>query len=77
MRKDGFKTFGNFWNESYDEEWDHTKRLEMIFDLLLEINSWSIKQCQQKYVEMLEVINHNYMWLKEMDIQDYEMRRTV
>ena len=77
MRKDGFKTFGNFWDESYDTEWDHTKRLEMIFDLLQEINSWSIEQCQQKYVEMLEVVNHNYMWLKEMDIQDYEMRRTI
>ena len=77
MRKDGFKTFGDFWNEDYDEEWDHTKRLEMIFDLLLEIDSWSIEKCQQKYVEMLETINYNYMWLKEMDIQDYEMRRTV
>jgi len=25
---------------------------------------------------MLEVINYNYMWLKDMDIQ-HEMRRTV
>jgi hypothetical protein len=76
MRQDGFKTFGDFWDESYDDEWDHTKRLEKLFDLLLEIDSWSIEQCQKKYVKMLDVINHNYMWLKDMDIQ-HEMRRSL
>lgn len=76
IQQDGFKTFNNFWDESYDQEWDHTKRLEKLFDLILEINSWSIEKCQQKYVEMLSTINHNYMWLKDMDIQ-HEMRSTL
>ena len=77
MRKDGFKTFGDFWDESYDNEWDHTKRLEMIFDLLLEIDSWSLEKCKDVYTKMLSIVTHNYMWLKEMDIQDYEMRSTI
>ena len=60
MRSDGFQTFGDFWNESYDNEQDHTKRLEMIFDLLLEINSWSLEKCQNVYTEMQDILQHNY-----------------
>ena len=77
MRKDGFKTFADYWDESYDQEWDHTKRLEMIFDLLLEINNWSLEKCKTIYKEMLSVTTHNYLTLKNMDIQDYEMRSTI
>lgn len=73
MKEDGFKTYNNFWDESYDKEWDHTKRLEKIFDLLIEIDSWSITKCQSVYQQMMPVIFHNYRWLKEMDIQ-HEMR---
>lgn len=73
MRKDGFKTFGDFWDESYDKEWDHTKRLEKIFDLILEINSWSIEKCQFVYVNMLETIFHNYNLLKDAHIQTYNV----
>ena len=64
MRKDGFKTFGEFWDESYDEEWDHTKRLEKIFDLITEIDSWSMDKCKDMYNQMLETIFHNYMKIK-------------
>ena len=49
----------------------------MIFDLLLEINSWSLDLCKAKYEEMISSTTHNYMWLKDMDIQDYEMRSTL
>lgn len=60
MRSDGFQTFGDFWDESYDNEQDHTKRLEMIFDLLLEINSWSLEKCQNTYAAMQDILQHNY-----------------
>lgn len=60
MRKDGFKTFGDFWDESYDQEWNHKTRLEMIFDLMLEINDWSIEKCQQTHTQMEEILKHNY-----------------
>ena len=64
MRKDGFKTFGEFWDESYDNEENHEKRLEKIFDLLLEIDSWDLKKCQQIYKNMLATIFHNYNMLR-------------
>lgn len=60
MRKDGFRTFNEFWNEGYDEETNHQARLEKIFDLLLDINSWSIEKCQSVHTQMHEILFHNY-----------------
>ena len=64
MRKDGFETFGEFWDESYDDELDHKKRLEKIFKLLTEINSWDLQKCQDMYGDMLPVLFRNYAKLK-------------
>ena len=36
----GFKTFSEFWDESYDSETDHYKRLIKIIDLCKEISEW-------------------------------------
>lgn len=60
MREDGFRTFNEFWDESYDEEQNHQARLEKIFDLLLDINSWSIEKCQSVHTQMHEILFHNY-----------------
>ena len=64
MRKDGFETFGEFWDESYDDEPNHKKRLEKIFELLTEIDSWDIQKCQAMYGDMLPVLFRNYAKLK-------------
>ena len=32
----------------------------MIFDLMLEINDWSIEKCQQTHTQMEEILKHNY-----------------
>jgi hypothetical protein len=37
----GFKTFGEFWDESYDQETNDKKRFEMIISVLKQIASWS------------------------------------
>jgi len=36
----GFKTFGEFWDESYDLEKDHKLRFNKIVDVLSNISSW-------------------------------------
>ena len=68
MRKDGFKTFGDFWDESYDNELDHTKRLEKIFKLIDEIDSWSIRDCQEIYANMIPTLFENYHKFKKPNI---------
>jgi hypothetical protein len=68
MRNDGFKTFGDFWDESYDNELDHTKRLEKIFELINKIDSWSIRECQDIYTEMIPILFENYHAIKDPNI---------
>ena len=36
----GFKTFGEFWDESYDLEKDDKKRFKMIVDIIESISKW-------------------------------------
>lgn len=60
MKDDGFKTFDNFWDESYDKEEDHQKRFIKIFEVIDFINRLSIDECQVLYKEMSKILIHNY-----------------
>ena len=60
LRKQGFKTFEEFWDESYDEEEDHTKRFFKVLDLIKEICSWSEEKKQQFALEVKDVVDYNY-----------------
>lgn len=59
LKEYGFKTFDKWWDESYDEEWDFDKRIEKIKNTIREVSSWSIKECEVKYLEMIDILNHN------------------
>ena len=56
----GFKTFDKWWDESYDEETEFSKRLEKIVNVLEEISSWSLDECFRITQEMEEVLVHNF-----------------
>ena len=60
----GFKTFDRWWDESYDLEEDHEKRLLMIMDLIDYIDSKSIEELNVMYQEMSDVLDHNYKIVK-------------
>jgi hypothetical protein len=60
----GFKTFNRWWDESYDQEEDHQKRLIKIFDLIDFINNKSLDELASMYQGMNEVLEHNYTVLK-------------
>lgn len=63
LRELGFKTFGNFWDESYDEEEDKMARLEKVFDVITYIDKQfgsgqdSLEEC---WNSMLPILKHNY-----------------
>ena len=65
LKKKGFKTFGNIFDETYDNIADPNKRLEKIMQLVLDIN----KKSQHDLVKMLEsskdVILHNHNLMLE------------
>lgn len=66
IRSMGYKTFGEFWDESYDDELDHGERLAKIFDLINQICSMTNDQQKELYVQMLPTIEHNLKLYKEM-----------
>jgi hypothetical protein len=55
----GFRTFSEFWDESYDDEDQHDKRLLKIFRVVDEIYSFPRDQLKGIYEKMLDIIDHN------------------
>jgi len=66
----GFTTFGKWWNESYDQEEDHYKRMIMIFDIIDSINSKSLEELQKIYQDMRPVLKHNRRILDTITFND-------
>lgn len=60
MRQYGFKTFGDMFDESYDEETDDFRRIERVTDLLKQLDSLSVKERQQIHRACLPIVEHNY-----------------
>lgn len=60
MKEQGYRTFNEFWDESYDLEEDFTRRFEKIVDVLEEISTWSLEKCHDVYEKMKPIIIHNF-----------------
>lgn len=59
LKELGYKTFSDFWDESYDEEEDDEVRMEMIFDEIKKINLLSYDELSKIYSEMIPILKHN------------------
>jgi len=69
LKRYGFRTFGEFWNEDYDDCDDDT-RIMRIGKLLADINGLSRleKICLQKY--LAPVVEHNFRWFYSQDFEN-------
>lgn len=65
LKELGFKTFSDWWDESYDNEMNHYKRLQKIFKVIHEISKWPLKKCNKVYNEMNNTLIHNSNIYKE------------
>jgi hypothetical protein len=65
IRSLGFKTFSDFWDESYDTEPDHGERLAKIFDLIETIANSPLEDLRSMYDEMRSTIEYNLAKYKE------------
>ena len=72
FRKCGFKTFEKWWDESYDLETDHNKRMKKVFDTIDYIDRLSIDECKKIYNEMKPVLEHNHKQLKIFSTAEYK-----
>lgn len=60
LKEQGFKTFSDFWDESYDDEFDHNERLLKIFNVIEFIDSKTIEELRDMYAQMQSILEHNY-----------------
>lgn len=60
MKRWGFETYGDFWDESYDEETCHYMRLVKVFDLIDDIAAMSNEKLKELHNDMNNVLLHNY-----------------
>jgi hypothetical protein len=61
LRRYGFRTFGDFWDESYDEADDSVRTYE-IGKLLQDINTMSQKEKAQLQTAVNSTVEHNFNW---------------
>lgn len=59
LKKLGFKTFGEYWDESYDNEVDDYVRFSKIANVIKKLNNLSIDELHELYLKMIPILKHN------------------
>ena len=86
LREMGFKTFGNYFNESYDLEQDPNKRIDKIVTLIKELKAkcddGSIvergnKKWQDIYIQTKALRQHNYDTMFNKEKLSLEINKTL
>jgi hypothetical protein len=65
-KKLGFKTFSQWWDESYDTEENHEKRLIKIFELLNYLDSKNIEDLKVLYDQIKPTVIYNFKNLENI-----------
>lgn len=60
LRSYGFRTFGDIWDESYDQETDDYRRLEKIADLLAYLDRLDEHELDHVHRACLATVRHNF-----------------
>jgi hypothetical protein len=60
IKSEGFHTFDEFWDESYDDCLNHQTRLIKIYEVIEFINRKSLVELRQMYMRMSHIMEHNY-----------------
>lgn len=64
MRELGFKTFSDFWDESYDDTIDHIDRLRKIVEVCEYIGNWDHNKILDFKRRVKPILDHNFQVLK-------------
>jgi len=73
LRKMGYKTFSEFWDESYDDIKDPTERLVKVVELCKEISEWDDQKKKLFFYKSMINTSHNYELLSSF-YADKKMR---
>ena len=69
LRSYGFKTFGEFWDESYDQEPNDLIRAEKIAAVLKKLDDLSADEKQKLFQDCWPVIEHNWKWFYHQGLE--------
>ena len=67
LKEIGFKTFSDFWDESYDEIEDNSIRIETVYNLIKKLILLDNKEWESMYVKMYNILVHNRNLLLKLD----------
>ena len=65
LKRLGFKTFDNYWDEEYDIH-KEVNRIDKIKLILQEISSWALDELSNKLQDMESTLDHNLTVFKEL-----------
>lgn len=69
LRRYGFKTFGEFWDESYDDA-DDDVRIIKIGKLLNDLDNLSTQEKQQLQRALVSTVEHNFNWFYSREFEN-------
>lgn len=69
LKEQGFKTFDKWWDESYDTEPNHWKRLYKVMKVVLELSKLSTSEMLSMYKEMEDTLKHNVDLIENYDLK--------
>jgi hypothetical protein len=72
LRDLGFKTFNRWWSEDYDNEFNHHKRLEMIYNLINDILNTDKQKLKNMLNEMQDILDYNYKVYLNFKTKNYK-----
>jgi ribosomal protein S17E len=64
LKELGYKTFGDFWDESYDQEFDPLFRMNKICNLVEDLSKLSTKELRSIVINTESILKHNIDLLK-------------
>jgi hypothetical protein len=67
LRSYGFKTFGDYWDESYDSIVDPIERLDAVTRVLASIAALSADEQKAMLLDMQPILEHNYKIFNDPD----------
>lgn len=75
LKNYGFKTFSKYWDESYDSETNHTKRLDKIIRIMDDIAALSVTDLKTLTLDMTDILifNRHHFYSKFPEIITKEL----
>jgi hypothetical protein len=70
LKRLGFRTFNDYWDEGYSEDPTNIQVLA-ICDIITELSTLTTQQLKDMYVDMQPILEHNYQLMQTLTTKDF------